>query len=209
MADCERNTSKKYTLFYKGWCFELDVLEAIYKRRSIRNYLEKQVDRDVIITLLKAATAAPTAVNCQPWEFIVVDQNEKLSELKDELKFARYNAPVAIVVCGNMNLTLKGADHDMWIQDCSAAIENILIAATSLGLGSVWIGIYPVQNRVKLLKKIFNIPEHVIPLSIVYIGHPAEEREARTRYNEKRVYWQEYEPKRKHRTKDKPEIGHY
>ncbi|MBC8059485.1 MAG: nitroreductase family protein [Clostridiaceae bacterium] len=187
----------------------MDVIDIIYKRRSIRDYLDKQVDRDIIITLLKAATAAPTAVNCQPWEFIVIDEEDKLSELKEELIFARYNAPVAIVVCGNMELTLKGKDHDLWIQDCSAAIENILIAATSLGLGSVWIGIYPVENRVKLLKNILNIPEHVIPLSIVYIGYPAQQREPRTRYNEKRVYWQEYEPKRKHRTKDKPQIGHY
>jgi nitroreductase len=108
-----------------------------------------------------------------------------------------------------MELTLKGPDHDLWIQDCSAAIENILIAATSIGLGSIWIGIYPLQNRIKLLKKIFNIPDHVIPLSIVYIGYSAEEKEARTRYNEKRVYWQEYDPKRKHRTKDKPVTGHY
>lgn len=187
----------------------MNAIETIYKRRSIRNYLDKQVDRDLIITLLKAATAAPTAVNCQPWEFIVIDDSEKISLLKEELKFARYNAPVAIIVCGNMELTLKGPDHDLWIQDCSAAIENILIAATSIGLGSIWIGIYPVQNRIKLLKKIFNIPDHVIPLSIVYIGYSAEEKEARTRYNEKRVYWQEYDPKRKHRTKDKPVTGHY
>lgn len=187
----------------------MNAIDAIYKRRSIRNYLDKQVDRETIITLLKAATAAPTAVNCQPWEFIVVDQVDKINKLKNELTFARYNAPTAIIVCANMDLTLKGADHDLWIQDCSAAIENILIAATSLGLGSVWIGIYPVQNRVLLLKRIFNIPDHVIPLSMVYIGHPAEEKAPRTRYTEKRVYWQEYEPDRKHRKKDKPVIGHY
>lgn len=185
---------------------QMDALTAIYKRRSIRNYLEKEVERDTIITLLKAATAAPTAANYQPWEFIVVDEAERLIELKKELIFARYNAPVAIVVCGNMKLAMKGPDRDMWIQDCSAAIENMLIAATELGLGSVWIGIYPVANRVNLIKKLFNIPEHVIPLSVIYIGYPAEEPEARTQYNEKRVYWQEYEPKRKHRVKDKPRI---
>jgi nitroreductase len=184
--------------------YDVEALTAIYSRRSTRNYLGKEVDRDTIITLLKAATAAPTAANYQPWEFIVVDEYDKLVELKKEIVFARYNAPVAIVVCGNMKLALKGPDRDMWIQDCSAAIENILIAATSLGLGSVWIGIYPVENRVRTLKKIFNIQEDVIPLSIVYIGYPAEVIEPRTQYNEKRVYWQEYEPKRKHRVKDKP-----
>ncbi|MBU5313861.1 nitroreductase family protein [Tissierella carlieri] len=115
----------------------MEVIETIYKRRSIRHYLDKKVEKDMIITLLKAATAAPTAANCQPWEFIVVDDDEKLSELRDKLIFARYNAPVAIVVCGNMKLAFKGPSQEMWVQDCSAAIENILIAATSMGLGSV------------------------------------------------------------------------
>lgn len=187
----------------------MDVIETIYKRRSIRNYLDKQVEKDMIITLLKAATAAPTAANCQPWEFIVIDKAEKLSELKDKLIFARYNAPVAIVVCGNMKLSFKGPNQEMWVQDCSAAIENILIAATSIGLGSVWIGIYPLESNIKALKKILNMPEYVTPLGIVYVGYSAEEKEARTRFNEKRVYWQEYEPSRKHKTKDKPVIGHY
>ncbi len=187
----------------------MNVIETIYKRRSIRNYLDKPVDREIIITLLKAATAAPTAINCQPWEFVIVDDKEKLSQIKKQMMFARYNAPTAILVCGNMDLARKGLEQDFWIQDCSAAVENILIAATSLGLGSVWVGIYPIINRIKLLKKIFNIPEYVVPLCIVYIGYPAEELEPRTRYNEKRVYWQEYDPNRKHRTKDKPVIGHY
>lgn len=187
----------------------MDAIEAIYKRRSIRNFLDKSVEKDIIITLLKAATAAPTAANCQPWEFIVIDEVEKLSKVKDKLVFARYNAPVAIIVCGNMKLSFKGLSQEMWVQDCSAAIENILIAATSIGLGSVWIGIYPLENNIRPLKKILNMPEYVIPLGIVYVGYPAEEKESRTRFNEKRIYWQEYEPSRKHKTKDKPVIGHY
>lgn len=187
----------------------MEVIETIYKRRSIRHYLDKKVEKDKIITLLRAAAAAPTAANCQPWEFIVIDEDEKLSQLRDKLIFARYNAPVAIVVCGNMKLAFKGPSQEMWVQDCSAAIENILIAATSIGLGSVWIGIYPLESNIRPLKKILNIPEYVTPLGIVYVGYPAEEKEARTRFNEKRVYWQEYEPSRKHRTKDKSVIGHY
>ena len=171
--------------------------------------MDKKVDREIIITLLKAATAAPTAANCQPWEFIVIDEDEKLFKLKEKLLFARYNAPVAIVVCGNMKLAFKSQIQELWVQDCSAALENILIAATGLGLGSVWIGIYPMKNNIRQTKELLNIPEYVIPLGIVYVGYPAEEKEARTRYDEKRVYWQEYEPSRKHRTKDKPVIGHY
>lgn len=163
----------------------------------------------MLITLLKAAAAAPTAANCQPWEFIVIDEAEKLSELKDKLIFARYNAPAAIVVCGNMKLAFKGPSQEMWVQDCSAAIENILIAATSIGLGTVWIGIYPIPSNIKPLRDILNIPDYVVPLGIVYVGYPAEEKEVRIRFDEKRVYWQEYEPKRKHKSKDKPVIGHY
>lgn len=187
----------------------MEALETIYKRRSIRKYLNKEVDQDTIITLLKAATAAPTAANCQPWEFVVITEPEKMNELRNKIYFAKYNAPVAIVVCGNMKLAFKGIMQEMWVQDCSAAIENILIAATSLGLGTVWIGIHPSAGNVKILKDFLNMPEYVTPLGIVYVGYPAEEKEARTRYDEKRVYWQEYEPKRKHRTKDKPVIGHY
>ncbi len=187
----------------------MDAIETIYRRRSIRNYQQKPVERDTIITLLNAATAAPTAINCQPWEFIIVDENEKLSKVKEEFKFAKYNAPVAIVVCGNMKLARKGIEQEFWIQDCSAAIQNILIAATGLGLGSVWIGVYPIENRIRLIRKTLNIPDYVFPLGMVYIGYSAEQKEPRTRYNEKRVYWGEYDPERKHRTKDKPVTGHY
>lgn len=187
----------------------MSAIETIYKRRSIRHYLDKPVERDKITTLLKAATAAPTAANCQPWEFIVVDEPENLAEIKNKLVFARYNAPVAIVVCGNMKLSFKGPGQEMWVQDCSAATENMLIAATSLGLGSVWIGVYPLESNIKPLKKILNIPDYVIPLAIVYVGYAAEEKEPRTRLDEKRVYWQSYDPNRKHRAKDKPVIGHY
>jgi nitroreductase len=202
-------TSRKELVYQYKRGFKMDVIDTIYKRRSVRNYLNQSVEREMIMTLLKAATAAPTAANCQPWEFIVIDDKEKLLELKDKLVFARYNAPVAIVVCGNMKLAFKGPGKEMWVQDCSAAIENILIAATSIGLGSVWIGVYPVESNIKPVKNILNMPEHVTPLGIVYVGYPSEEKEARTRLNEKRVYWQEYEPSRKHKVKDKPVIGHY
>ena len=187
----------------------MDVIETIYARRSVRSYQNRPVETEKIVTLLKAAMAAPTAVNAQPWEFVVTDDEEQLAQVKEACVFARYNAPVAIVICGNMKLALKGKDKELWVQDCSAAMENILLAATSLGLGSVWIGIYPVEPRVRALKEIFDMPEHVIPMSIAYIGYPAEEKEPRTQYNEKRIYWQKYDPERKYRTKDKPDIGHH
>ncbi len=187
----------------------MDAIQAIYKRRSIRHYLDKPVEKELLINLIKAATAAPTAANCQPWEFIVIDDTEKLTEIRNELVFARYHAPAAIVVCGNMKLAFKGPGQEMWVQDCSAAIENMLIAATAMELGTVWIGIYPLESNIKALKRLLNIPDYVTPLALLYVGHPAEEKEPRIRFDEKRVYWQTYEPTRKHRTKDKPTIGHY
>lgn len=186
----------------------MDAIEAIYARRSIRSYEDKPVDKEHLITLLKAATAAPTAVNAQPWEFIVTEDAARLAQVRAACTFGRYNAPAAIVVCGNMQLALKGKDHELWVQDCSAATENILIAATSLGLGTVWIGIYPVEPRVRAIKQIFDIPEHVIPMCIIYVGHPAQEKPPRTQYNERRIYWGAYDPGRKHRTKHKPVSGH-
>jgi len=187
----------------------VNTIETIHKRRSIRQYTDTPIEQEKVIILLQAAMAAPTAANCQPWEYIVVSDTDKLASVREKCIFARYNAPAAIVVCGNMNLAFKGPERDMWIQDCSAATENILIAATSLGLGSVWIGIYPGESKIKAIKSIFNIPEYVIPLSLVYVGYPAEEKASRSRYNKKRIYWQEYDPNRKHRAKDKPIKGHY
>ncbi len=187
----------------------MNAIDTIYQRRSIRKYIETPVEQEKIDVLLKAAMAAPTAANCQPWEFIVVNDTDKLTKVREKLVFARYKAPAAIIVCGNMKLAFKGLSQEFWVQDCSAATENILLAATSLGLGSVWIGIYPNKTNIKVVKSIFNIPTHVIPLSLVYVGYSAEEKSARTRYNEKRIYQQEYDPKRKHRNKDKPLKGHY
>lgn len=187
----------------------MQAMDAIFARRSIRSYQQKPVAKESIVELLKAAFAAPTAANAQPWEYVVTDDEQQLSKLREALIFARYDAPVAIAVCGNMRLALKGPDKELWVQDCSAAIENILIAATSMGLGTVWIGVYPIEQRVRDVQRIFEMPEHVVPLSIVYVGYSAETKEPRTRYNEKRVYWHRYDSDRKHRTKDKPVVGHY
>lgn len=181
----------------------MDIMNYIYQRRSIRSYQDKEVPKELLELLLKAAMAAPTAANRQPWEFIVVTEKEKLQELKSNLFFGPYNAPAAIVVCGNMKLAFASKDQELWVQDCSAATENILIAAAGLGLGTVWIGLYPLPSKYKPICKVLNIPEHVIPLGVVYVGYPAEHKEARTQYNEKRVYWQEYEPTRKHRARPK------
>lgn len=187
----------------------METLEAIYNRRSCRNYTDEPVTEEEIEILLRAAFSAPTAVNGQPWEFIVINENEILDKIRDKLKFAGYKAPLAIVVCGNSKIGLKGQDKDLWICDCSAAIENMLLAATDIGLGTVWIGIFPIESNMNTLRKILDIPEHVKPLGMVYVGHATYPSEGRCRYNEKAIYWQKYDPNRKHRKKDKPVVGHY
>ena len=168
------------------------VIEAIFRRRSIRKYTDQGVEPEKLDLLLKAGMAAPSAMNCKPWEFIVVTEADKLAQFRKRLIFGDRNAPAAIVVCGNPGLSTNPAARLFWVQDCSAATENIMIAAVSLGLGTVWIGVHPVKNFVKTVRQILSIPRGVTPLCIIYVGYPLEEKPARTQYDEKRVYRQAY-----------------
>jgi nitroreductase len=174
-----------------------DILKIILSRRSIRHFTPEPVDHATLVLLLQAAMAAPTACNSQPWEFIVVTDADVLDRIREKFLFARYNAPAAIVVCGNVSIANNSAARDHWVQDCSAATQNILIAATSMGLGSVWIGVYPYPSKIKPLAEALGIPGDVVPLSMVYVGHPAEVKEPRTQYDEHRVYWQCYQPRKR------------
>jgi nitroreductase len=170
---------------------EKDVFDAIYARRSIRAYLDMDVECEKIEKLLKAAMAAPSACNLQPWEFIVVTEKDVLKQVKSTLAEGNYNAPVAIVVCGNpTNIPWEG---DGWMQDCGAAVENMLIAAPALGLGSVWIGGFDSDALTQLL----DIPAHVHPMAVIFFGYPAQQKKPRTQYNEQAIYWQKYDPQRK------------
>lgn len=175
----------------------MDIIALLSSRRSIRRYEERPVPEEMLRLLLQAAMAAPSACNSQPWEFVVITAPEVLDRLRERLMFARYNAPAAIVVCGNPELANNTTARQFWLQDCSAATENILIAAAGLGLGAVWIGIHPLPSVIEPVKEILRLPEQVTPLSMVYIGYPADERPAADRYDERRVYWQEYEPRKR------------
>lgn len=161
-------------------------MKAILERRSIRKYTGEPVSEENIKDLMKAAMAAPSAHNKQPWEFIIVKDREVLTEIT---KFHPYSkmlneAPLAIIVCGDQSKE----DSGYWVQDCSAATENILLAAQDKGLGAVWLGVYPYENLVQSLKKIFGIPEHVIPMNIIAVGHPEEKKEPADRYDENRIH---------------------
>jgi nitroreductase len=177
-------------------------LETIFRRRSIRRFTNQPLDKETITLLLQAGMAAPSAVNSQPWEFIVITDPEMLAKVRSKLPFARHNAPVGIMVLGSPERANNTAGRAFWEQDCSAAMENMLIAAVGLGLGAVWVGIHPVAPFVRAVREALDIPEEVTPLGLMHVGYPAEEKLARTQYTEHKVYWQKYE-KRKRKAKIK------
>ena len=163
------------------------IVENIMTRTSIRDYTDQAISVDTIETLLRAGMAAPSAVNKQPWHFIVVNKKEKLMELASTNPYAKMleRAPLAIVVCGDMSKALEGDARAFWVQDCSAATENILLAAHALGLGAVWTGLYPNVERVNAVSEVLNLTDNLIPLCTVVIGYPAEQPEARPRDDSK------------------------
>ena len=166
-------------------------MDAIFKRRSIRKYTNKEVTEETITELLKAGMAAPSAGNAQTWEFVVIDDDEILKKIPEIHNYANMvpDCSKAILVCGNKKLEKYDG---FWPQDCSAATENILIAATDKGLGAVWLGIYPTEDRVDDFKELFDLPEHIIPFSMIPVGHPAEEKDKADRYKEEKVHYNKW-----------------
>lgn len=146
----------------------MDLFQAIHTRRSIRSYTDQEVSEEDIEKILEAAMAAPSAGNQQPWNFIVIRDKEKLAAIPEIHPHARMvkQAQVAILVCGRID----GKWPTFWSQDCSAASQNILLAARGLGLGSVWAGIYPETERMEGFRKIFGIPEDVMPFALIPLG---------------------------------------
>jgi Nitroreductase len=169
-------------------------INNIMTRTSIRQYTDEPVSKADIETMLRAGMAAPTAVNRQPWHFVVINSKEKLAELAGDnprggmLK----KAPLAIVVCGNMDKTLPGQGRGFWVQDCSAATENILLAANAIGLGAVWTGLYPDENRAGTVAKVLKLPETYIPLCTIVIGHPAEQPTPKDKWKPENVSYNEF-----------------
>jgi len=169
-------------------------LQWIFGRRSIRKYRPDPISDEEIQLLLEAAMAAPSAVGKDPWRFVVIRDPQTRKKIADFLPYGKMlaEAPVGIVICGDLE-----AAHDRLLGylllDCAAAIENLLLAAHCLGLGSCWIGIYPREPRVRFLRDLLGIPDHVIPVAVAAIGYPAEEKPPRTRYNPAYVYQERWE----------------
>ena len=169
----------------------MEVRECILKRRSIRKFKNEMVSNEIIKDLLECAMAAPSACNKQPWEFYVIKNSELLDDVKKIGRYTNFNSPCVIVVCGNRERTFSKRENDFFIQDCSAAIENILLRATSLGLGTVWCGIMPMEVTYKKAIETLNLPDNIEPLGMIHVGYPDEEKEERTQYKEDYVHMYE------------------
>ena len=154
---------------------ENPVIEAIMTRSSVRAFLDKPVSDETVDLLLKAAMAAPSAKNQQPWAFIVIKNRDLLEKLGASLPNAKMTAtaPVAVVICGALDKALPGEAHDYWIQDAAAATENFLLAVHALGLGAVWTGVHPISERIKILKETLKLPDGVEPFCLIPFGWPA------------------------------------
>ena len=164
------------------------VLENIAERKSVRKYLNKSVEEDKIDAMVKAGMAAPSGMDRRPWEFVVVTDRAALDSMAAKLPYAKMltAAPLAIVVCGDTTLS------SYWFLDCSAATQNVLLAAEALGLGAVWTAAYPYEDRIDVVRQNTGLPEHIVPLCVIPIGYPDGPQKAKDKFDEKRVHRNKY-----------------
>ena len=170
---------------------EPSVFDAIAMRTSIRMFDKtRPVGEDLIEKMLRSAMAAPTAVNKQPWEFVVVTDKATLNALSKVHPHARIEngAPLVIAVCGATDNGLEGRAKEYWVQDCSAATENLLLAAHGLGLGAVWCGVYPMEERIAPISEILAIPQGYMPLNLVTIGYPAQHPAPKDKWKPEKIH---------------------
>jgi len=165
----------------------VNVLDAILTRRSIRKFTAAPVSDEDLTEVLKAAMAAPSSKNEQPWIFVIIDDRRLLDKIPSFHPYAAMTrqAPVAILTCADPRRFLS---EEIWVQDCAAATQNMLLAAHGLGLGAVWLGIYPRKERVEGMKKLLHLSDFLIPFSLVVLGHPAERKPPSRRYDPKRIF---------------------
>ncbi|MDE6310618.1 MAG: nitroreductase family protein [Muribaculaceae bacterium] len=166
-------------------------IDDILTRTSVRSYTGVPVDSAQIDTLLRAAMAAPTAVNKQPWRFVVITDRSLLKEISEEfssMKMAE-SASLAVVMCGDMEAALPDEAREFWVQDVSAASENLLLAAHAMGLGAVWCGIYPLQERVTEFSEMLRLPQSVIPMACICVGYPSATPAPKDKWNPANIHY--------------------
>ncbi len=170
-----------------------NLLATIHNRKSVRHFIKnKSVSKEDLLTLIKAAMAAPSAVNMQPWHFIIIEKREILDTLAANLPYAKMltDAPNAIVVCGDTNIESKG--FSFWIEDCSLASGNILLAAETIGLGAVWTAVYPDPQRIDFVRNLLKIPSHIVPLNIIPIGYPASDEKPKNKFDKTKIHYSQF-----------------
>lgn len=163
------------------------MVDIIKKRRSIRSYKKQPVSDEDIYTMLEAAMLAPSAGNEQPWHFIIIDNQEIIDKIPNIHPYAKMITQVkkAILICADLNQTKY---EDYWVQDCAAATQNILLKGVELGLGTVWLGIYPDEERVAKFKNLFKLPADIIPFSLVPVGYPDQDKKTPDRFDKNRIH---------------------
>ena len=170
---------------------ENQAIKTILTRVSVREFTGEKISDAQIDTLLRAAMSAPSAINKQPWAFIVVNDEDLIAKLGEALPYSRCsNHPaVAIIPCGDLSKAIPGEMGAFWVNDVSAATENLLLAAHSMGLGAVWTGLHPDMNRAALVQQMLGLPEHIIPLCVVPVGHPAEQPDVKDKFRPENIHY--------------------
>ena len=170
------------------------IFDHIMTRTSVRSYTSQPIEKEKIEMLLRAGMAAPSACNKQPWHFVVINDRKMLDQIPSFSPYASMvrEAPLAIVVCGDLDKALDGWEQDFWIQDCAAATENILLMAHGLGLGAVWTALYPAKDRYQGMQQLLDLPESIIPLNTIIIGYPKGETKPKEKWKEENVSYNEY-----------------
>lgn len=165
----------------------MNILEAIHTRRSIRKFTDEAVSEDELTQLLQAAMTAPSAGNAQPWHFVVIRERKTLEAIPSFHPYAAMcrQASLAILVCADPGLEKYPG---YWVQDCSAAVQNILLAAHGLGLGAVWTGVYPDEPRMQGLREIAGLPDEIIPFALIPVGHPDQPSGKADRFRPERIH---------------------
>jgi nitroreductase len=167
-------------------------IKTIHSRKSVRHFTDETVTKEQLEELLKAAMAAPSARNMQPWAFICITRREVLDQLANGLPYAKmlFKAKAAIVVCGIPDKSGQDSPEGYWVQDCSAATQNILLAAESMGLGAVWTGVYPRSERISAVRSVLGIPDTVFPLNVIPIGYSDGTDKPKDKFRKENIMWE-------------------